>query len=112
MLILTRRLKEKLYFPCIRTAIQVAQIKGRSVRLGIEAPPHVSVLREEIRERSAGFTDHDATSLSFDQFLDFVTTGVETARVALEAGKTGDVHRILDNMREELDRLRQETALD
>jgi carbon storage regulator CsrA len=110
MLILSRRLKEKLYFPSIRTVIHVAEIKGRTVRLGIEAPPHVSVLREEIRRRSAGTTEDDATTASLDQFLQFASADVEMARLALEAGKTGDVYRLLDNMREDLARLRQEVS--
>jgi carbon storage regulator CsrA len=110
MLILSRRLKEKLYFPSIRTVIHVTEIKGKSVRLGIEAPPHVNVLREEICRRSAGTTNHDDKTLSFDQFLHFATAGVEMARLALEAGRTGDVHRLLDTMCEDLARLRPEVV--
>jgi carbon storage regulator CsrA len=112
MLVLSRRLKEKLYFPGIGTAIHVTEIKGRSVRLGIEAPPHVSVLREEVLNRSAEVTADDANTQSFDQFLHGTTASVEMARLALQAGRTGDVHRLLDTMREDLTRLRQEVAAD
>ena len=48
MLVLSRRLNEKLLFPDIGTAVQVLSVKGSTVRLGIEAPPEVTVLREEI----------------------------------------------------------------
>jgi carbon storage regulator CsrA len=48
MLVLTRRLKEKIVFPSINTEIQVLGLKGGQVRLGIEAPPQVAVLREEL----------------------------------------------------------------
>jgi len=48
MLVLSRRLKEKITFPSIQTEVQVLGIKGGQVRLGIEGPPEVTVLREEI----------------------------------------------------------------
>ena len=51
MLVLSRRLNEKLLIPCIRTAIQVLSIHGGQVRLGVEAPPEVAVFREEIYKK-------------------------------------------------------------
>ena len=48
MLVLTRRLKEKIVFPSIQTEVQILGMKGGQVRLGIEAPPQVAVLREEL----------------------------------------------------------------
>jgi carbon storage regulator len=48
MLVLSRRLNEKLLIPSIRTAIQVLSIQGGQVRLGVEAPKEVAVFREEI----------------------------------------------------------------
>ena len=52
MLVLTRRAKEKIVFPTIRTEVQVLGMHGGQVRLGIEAPPQVSVVREELRDRT------------------------------------------------------------
>lgn len=51
MLVLSRRLKEKIVFPSIEATVQVVSIKSGTVRLGIEAPSHVPVYREEVRER-------------------------------------------------------------
>ncbi len=53
MLVLTRRLNERLLFPGLHTAIQVVSIKPGLVRLGIEAPEEVRVLREEVPDRVA-----------------------------------------------------------
>jgi carbon storage regulator len=50
MLVLTRRPKEKIVFPAIQTEVQVLGMKGGQVRLGIEAPPQVAVLREELTD--------------------------------------------------------------
>jgi carbon storage regulator CsrA len=51
MLVLSRRPNEKIIFPGLGITVQVAEIKGGRVRLGIEAPPEVKVLREELSGR-------------------------------------------------------------
>lgn len=53
VLIFTRRIGEFIRIgDDIR--VQVIEIKGRQVRLGIEAPPHISVHREEVYLRIKG----------------------------------------------------------
>jgi carbon storage regulator CsrA len=51
MLVLSRRLNEKLLFPTLGVTIQVVSVQSGVVRLGIEAPPAVRVLREELLGR-------------------------------------------------------------
>ena len=53
MLVLSRRLHEKVLFPIINAAVEVVAVKPGVVRLGIDAPPEVIVLREELQELSA-----------------------------------------------------------
>jgi carbon storage regulator CsrA len=53
MLVLARRLHERIVIPSICTAIEVTALKPGFVRLGIEAPPDVTVLREEVYRRAA-----------------------------------------------------------
>jgi carbon storage regulator CsrA len=48
MLVLSRRLHERILLPTVPAAIQVVSIKSGVVRLGIEAPGQVPVLREEL----------------------------------------------------------------
>src|SRR5436309_7891479 len=53
MLVLSRRLNEKIVLPAIQTNIQVVSVKSGTVRLGIDAPPEITVLREELQGCSA-----------------------------------------------------------
>jgi len=48
VLVLTRRRDEKIVLPGLGITVQVLSIKGNVVRLGIDAPPGVKVLREEL----------------------------------------------------------------
>ena len=52
MLVLSRRLHEKIVLPDLNVTIQVVAVKGGTVRIGIEAPPDVAVLREELLDQS------------------------------------------------------------
>jgi carbon storage regulator CsrA len=64
MLVLSRRPKEKIVFPTIHTEVQVLGMQGGQVRLGIEAPPNVSVIREELLDRTQPLKGGDR---SFDK---------------------------------------------
>jgi len=52
MLVLSRKLKEKIVLPTMKVAIQVVGIKGGTVRLGVHAPREIPVLREEVPDRA------------------------------------------------------------
>jgi carbon storage regulator CsrA len=52
MLVLSRRNNEKVAFPASNTTAQVVAIKPGVVRLGIEAPPGVVVVRPEVLDRA------------------------------------------------------------
>lgn len=51
MLVLTRKLGESIVIAEDIT-VTVVRIKGNQVRIGIEAPKAVRILREEVRRRS------------------------------------------------------------
>jgi carbon storage regulator CsrA len=56
MLVLSRRLHEKILLPGLDIAVQVVAIKPGVVRLGIDAPPEVRICREELLDRSRAAT--------------------------------------------------------
>jgi len=53
MLVLARRLHERILFPDFQATVEVVAIKSSVVRLGINALPHVKVLREELQAQAA-----------------------------------------------------------
>lgn len=48
MLVLSRRLNEKILLPGPNITVKVLAIKSGTVRLGITAPPDVVIVREEL----------------------------------------------------------------
>ncbi len=66
MLILTRRVGESVVIGEDVT-VTVLGVKGNQVRIGINAPKHVAVHREEIFERIKNGRGNDAPNSSEDQ---------------------------------------------
>jgi len=124
MLVLSRRLNEKIVFPGIQAAVKVVAIKAGVVRLGIDAPPEVTVLREEVPERTAEWGPAHAApadGVAADKLpklhhllrkrLGINTIGLDLARRQLQDGRFQDAQATLDKLQEDL-RLLQERLAD
>jgi carbon storage regulator CsrA len=106
MLVLSRRLNEKLVFPEINAAVQVVSVRPGLVRLGIEAPPEVTVLRAEIAPQA------DANlPAPLRRRLEGATAALARLRRQL-AGGDADTGATLDQIEEELRALRQQVEQD
>ncbi len=53
MLVLSRRENQKVLFPSLGITVEVVGLKGNNVRLGIDAPPEIRVLRCELADEEA-----------------------------------------------------------
>jgi carbon storage regulator len=51
MLVLARQLNERIVMPTVQATIEVVAIRPSGVRLGIDAPAEVPILREEVLRR-------------------------------------------------------------
>lgn len=51
MLVLTRKVKEKIVLPGLGITIEIVRVSGNAVRIGVEAPEDVKILREEVVTR-------------------------------------------------------------
>lgn len=67
MLVLSRRPGQKVVFPRLGITIEVLGSKGSSVRLGINAPSDISILRDEVVDQSARFDNSDSTPIQRSQ---------------------------------------------
>lgn len=62
MLVLSRKKNQKIVLPTIGTTIEVLEIKGNNVRIGIIAPKEIPVVREELgRRMEAELADAEAS---------------------------------------------------
>jgi carbon storage regulator CsrA len=119
MLVLSRRLNEKILFPGFETAVQVVGIRAGVVRLGIEAPDEVRVLREEVPDRAvewgpddeAEFTENPPTMVRLNQLvknrLAIARRGLSEVGAQLRAGKDDDANSTLASLHEDLNMLQQ-----
>lgn len=93
MLVLSRREQETIVLPAIRTTIQLLKVRGQVVRVGIDAPPKVQILRGEIASDASQWRDADSSDL-FQQIHDLrdrlnqTAVGVGLAKKLLEVSQT------------------------
>lgn len=59
MLVLTRGLKQQIVIGDQRITVTVLEVKGGRVRLGIEAPPEVTVRRKELLDPKQQCVEQD-----------------------------------------------------
>jgi carbon storage regulator CsrA len=63
VLVLSRRTSERIVLPDLNITVTVVSVTGGVVRLGIEAPPDVQVLREELLTPAAANARRPAREL-------------------------------------------------
>jgi carbon storage regulator CsrA len=97
MLVLSRRLNEKIVFPTINMAVQVLSVKPGLIRLGIEAPPEITVLREELAGRAVPGSKPPDTDRP-----QAMTALLTDLRRQIEAGETEQARATLKRIEQEL----------
>lgn len=122
MLVLSRKVNEKILLPTLDITVQVVSVNKSSVRLGIEAPPKVPVLREELHLRQTEWQAPADTPAPSDAVaasrLDRLTqllrnrlrvagTGLAQLRRQLEAGSFEEIVNTLDKLEEDFELLRR-----
>jgi carbon storage regulator len=51
MLVLSRKLGDQIVVPSLHLTLTVLSVEGKTVRLGVSAPPEVAVHRQEVWDR-------------------------------------------------------------
>jgi carbon storage regulator CsrA len=109
MLVLSRRQGQRILFPNLGISVQVLPGNSSTVKLGIEAPPDVRILREELRDTGPAQT---CRTLAEKQARHEIGGRLNTLAMALhvvekqmKAGLTADAERTLHEAQEALERL-------
>jgi len=110
MLVLSRRLNEKLLLPDLHVAVQVVSIRPGQVRLGIDAPPHVQVLRAEIAGQYPPARSAQPARQAVAGQLNAANASVSLLRRQLAAGMIQDAQATLERLARDFSELQGELA--
>jgi carbon storage regulator CsrA len=115
MLVLSRRTEEKIILPTIPVVIKVIATQSGVVRLGIEAPAHVPILREELcqgeRARPVALAEGGEEAASARQALrhrvNNLILGLALLRLQLQDEAGPVVSKTLAGLEDELEAMRR-----
>jgi carbon storage regulator CsrA len=121
MLVLTARLREKVLFPDLHTSVEVLSLQSSGVKLGIEAPEEIRILRHGLPDRLVEWGTNEENAPFLEQLdglvekrLAIARQGLAEARRQLKAGRTEEAGAVLDKVDEDMHllrcRLRRELA--
>lgn len=105
MLVLTRRPNETIVLPAHGVTVRVLSARTNAVRIGIEAPPDVTVLRGEVQDRQQQWAEPDASAPVrglANRRVETARKGLAEAQRLLAAGLTSEAAETLQRIDEDL----------
>ena len=102
MLALSRRPGERIVFPSLNISVQIVQVKGNTVRVGIDAPPGIGIFREEIAPqmpKACDEPDRNSVTLNHAQLnqLNAAVLAFHLVEKQLQAGMVGNAESTLQH---------------
>ena len=117
MLVLSRGRNDKVVFPTLGITVEILRINGGNVRIGIEAPQEIPILREEILARGniaaptrSAPTDLSELAHAVRNRLQNATLGLRVLQKMLESGQSDETEPTIFNIFNELKFLEAEFA--
>jgi carbon storage regulator CsrA len=121
MLVLARQLNERIIMPAIPATIEVVAIKSNGVRLGIDAPADVTILREEVLRRGGVPADNLLAQSQPDAELRLsrikhllgnrlqgVALGLDLIRQQIDDSGTAELRELFQRIEAEIRRIDQQ----
>ncbi|PQO47205.1 response regulator [Blastopirellula marina] len=110
MLVLSRRAKEKIVFPNLSITVELLQVKGKMVKIGIDAPREVSIIRPDAcsegeLEEMQRKTSQLIGSHQFRNRLNTLNLGLHLCSKQVDAGMTEEATVTLQRLLTELKEL-------
>lgn len=97
MLVLSRGRNDKVVFPTLGITVEILRVDGKNVRLGVDAPKAIPILREEIAQQR-GLADlaecqseHNGLTHTMRNRLQMATLELRVLQRMLDAGNANDV---------------------
>ncbi len=114
MLVLSRKNKEVIRFPEVGISVEILRIKGSTVRVGIDAPMEISVVRGELGDDAARQTIKKISIPQTDEHkfrnqLNSLAIASALTRKLMQAGRTGEACTELENALSRLEQLGSES---
>ncbi|TWT39350.1 response regulator [Blastopirellula retiformator] len=110
MLVLSRRAKEKIVFPNLNITVELLQVRGKMVKIGVDAPKEVSIMRPDAcSDAELEAMKRQAPSLigthQFRNRLNTLNLGLHLCSRQIDAGMTEEAVDTLKRLLAELKEL-------
>jgi carbon storage regulator CsrA len=109
MLVLSRRADQKVVFPSLGITVHLLKINGQVARIGVDAPPGVRVLRDELVDQSEPAAPPSAVHTLRNQ-LSKITLGLQLFRMQRAARQPEQADATLAGLFAQLDALEKGAA--
>lgn len=109
MLVLTRKENQRVIFPNLGVAIKVLRISSNAVRVGIDAPKEIRVLRDEVPDEGADVNPGSSRHATRNR-LNATILAVHIVQQQLEKGMIAEAETMLQRALAELETLDRMTA--
>lgn len=105
MLVLSRKEAEKVLFPSLGITVEISRVLGKNVRLGIDAPQEIRIIREELADTAdleviqtkRGFSGSGDASRDLQKCLDAANLAIHLAQNQLRQRLNDNAEEALEN---------------
>jgi carbon storage regulator CsrA len=119
MLVLSRKQDQKVCFPALGITVQVLRVKGSTVRLGVDAPMEVRIIRDELGDDAPGKQQPRAHIIRLPENLrhdlrnelNSLSIALHLFKQELDAGHLEDAEATFNKLIEYVERISANRAL-
>ena len=114
MLVLSRKEEQKILFPALGISLEILHIKGSTVRVGIDAPMEVRIVRDELVD---GTLNEQINRLprklrhEFRNELNSISIASHLFKQEMESGNFDDAAQTFDKLIKRLNRVSKSLSL-